>query len=534
SDMVSLKLRAQTVEEMELKELQRRDAEITRIQEKRLQLLRQALRDLRVDHEALSEERRGRLVSSLTDVKNRKLSQLANYRLRALRRSDREKATIVEGLSNLGRGEALGDRHLQAHNDPASTLYAPVPRNGIVPPRLTGGMDIQPAALRSLRGVLALERKLERRPAPELMMSHIPTGQNARRWEAKKSLLKAAMAQVKAELATTATSQDNGLEGPGLAGPLLGFEARWEEKREESPMESSVRLTGPPPEGEEMDVAVLLLTRVLRGRAMQNEMLMGVSKSAALIEELRACEGWTRGLLADDRVGEDEQLGGISTRLLEEGVLSSLIGSTVGRTLDQLSKELLKSKEERRIAAMVWLANHKRRLRQIKESGLRQAEERMRAREDTISLEVAQSCKRAADSYLNDIFDSTVGKKSREVALTAVERSTRSFDHILNRLDGGDTEASAENALEKDTMVVKQLVNCFLFPLVERSRVKEQLRLEEKRFVHAAYKPFSETVEDVSCQLTAVQTVRPVGSPDGGLKSIQVLSTDEEEEEPSS
>ncbi|KAF4742774.1 hypothetical protein FOZ62_014631, partial [Perkinsus olseni] len=90
---------------------------------------------------------------------------------------------------------------------------------------------------------------------------------------------------------------------------------------------------------------------------------------------------------------------------------------------------------------------------------------------------------------------------------------------ILNRLDGGDTEASAENALEKDAMVVKQLVNCFLFPLVERSRVKEQLRLEEKRFVHAAYKPFSETVEDVSCQLNAVQTV---------------LSTDEEEEEPSS
>ncbi|EER12402.1 hypothetical protein Pmar_PMAR001200 [Perkinsus marinus ATCC 50983] len=73
-----------------------------------------------------------------------------------------------------------------------------------------------------------------------------------------------------------------------------------------------------------MDVAALMLSRVLRGRAMQNEMLVGVSKRAALIEVLAR----------------------IPVSLIEEGIVSSLIGSTVGATLDKLSKELAKSKVE--------------------------------------------------------------------------------------------------------------------------------------------------------------------------------------------
>lgn len=57
-----------------------------------------------------------------------------------------------------------------------------------------------------------------------------------------------------------------------------------------------------------------------------------------------------------------------------DGVTEALQASIISKTMDQLSKELVRLKQERRIAAMVRLAEDERRRREAEESGKRQAE----------------------------------------------------------------------------------------------------------------------------------------------------------------
>merc|ERR550514_2303589 len=93
-----------------------------------------------------------------------------------------------------------------------------------------------------------------------------------------------------------------------------------------------------------------------------------------------------------------------------DALLDGLQGQVVSDTLDQLSKELLRFQEERRIAVMVKLAERDRRLRQASESGRRQAEERLREREDETFRQVMGVHQGSVDSYLEDVLSSTVNR----------------------------------------------------------------------------------------------------------------------------
>ena len=57
-----------------------------------------------------------------------------------------------------------------------------------------------------------------------------------------------------------------------------------------------------------------------------------------------------------------------------DGVAEAMQSSIISKTMDSLSKELVRMKQERRIDAMVRLAENERRKREAEESGARQAE----------------------------------------------------------------------------------------------------------------------------------------------------------------
>lgn len=65
-------------------------------------------------------------------------------------------------------------------------------------------------------------------------------------------------------------------------------------------------------------------------------------------------------------------------------MLESLQGEIIAETMDELSKELLRIKQEKKIQRMVEVAEKDRRLREIEEAGKRQAEEILRDREDVL------------------------------------------------------------------------------------------------------------------------------------------------------
>jgi len=99
-------------------------------------------------------------------------------------------------------------------------------------------------------------------------------------------------------------------------------------------------------------------------------MFEGKEKRLDLISELRATEEWkaASGLEEERTLIENYQ------ERVMDGVSEALQSDVISKTMDNLSKELVRLKQERRIAGMVRLAEDVRRKREAEESGRRQAE----------------------------------------------------------------------------------------------------------------------------------------------------------------
>jgi hypothetical protein len=99
-------------------------------------------------------------------------------------------------------------------------------------------------------------------------------------------------------------------------------------------------------------------------------MFEGKEKRLDLITELRTTEEWKQ---SSDAPEERMLIENYQERVMD-GVTEALQASIISKTMDQLSKELVRLKQERKIAAFVRLAEDNRRRREAQESGTRQAE----------------------------------------------------------------------------------------------------------------------------------------------------------------
>lgn len=143
-------------------------------------------------------------------------------------------------------------------------------------------------------------------------------------------------------------------------------------------------------------LAIILLQRLIKGRAYQNMMFEGKEKRLDLITELRATDHYRQ---QSDNPDETKLIETYQERVLD-GVSEALQSSIISATMDNLSKELVRLKQERHIAAMVRLAEDDRRRREAQESGRRQAELVLRQREDQLYRELMSVHQGSVDSYL--------------------------------------------------------------------------------------------------------------------------------------
>ena len=92
-------------------------------------------------------------------------------------------------------------------------------------------------------------------------------------------------------------------------------------------------------------------------------------------------EEWKAASQGTEQEEERTMIENYQERVLD-GVSEGIQAEVIARSLDNLSKELVRMKQERRIAAMVRIAEDVRRRREAEESGRRQAEAILRQRED--------------------------------------------------------------------------------------------------------------------------------------------------------
>ena len=137
-------------------------------------------------------------------------------------------------------------------------------------------------------------------------------------------------------------------------------------------------------------------------------MFEGKEKRLDLISELRATEEYKNS----SDMAEEKNLIEVYQERVLDGVSEAIQSDIISKTMDNLSKELVRLKQERRIAGMVRLAEDVRRKREAEESGRRQAEQILREREDVLYQELMSVHQGSVDSYLQNIFGNTIDKTS--------------------------------------------------------------------------------------------------------------------------
>lgn len=253
------------------------------------------------------------------------------------------------------------------------------------------------------------------------------------------------------------------------------------------------------PEQEEKEVAILMIQRLLRGRANQNVMFEGKEKRLDLINELRLVESWKDA--ADDDTEAKASLESLQQKALRDGILEGVEGMVLSKTLDTLSKELIRFKEEKRIAVMVKFAERHRRLRQASESGRRQAEERLRDREDEMFRQIMGVHQATVDSYLEEVLTSSVQQAAKAKVLTEAKLRATKINKVVDEL---------EESNQSNETVCRQLMGQFLLPYVNRQVLQSRIKTEEKRFPLVARSALASTIEQ--CKDALVESGRPTGA----------------------
>jgi hypothetical protein len=206
------------------------------------------------------------------------------------------------------------------------------------------------------------------------------------------------------------------------------------------------------------ELAIIMLQRLIRGRAKQNMMFEGKEKRLDLIAELRATEEWKA---ASEFQEEKALIENYQERVLD-GAAEALQADVISRTLDNLSKELIRFKQEKKIAAMVRLAEDMRRKREAEESGRRQGEAILRQREDFLYQELMSVHQGTVDSYLQNIVVNTIDNTS---SLQAYQEAKLKADTLNKFID------KMEERRNKPEVLIKDLVSSFLIPDVQRKKL---------------------------------------------------------------
>jgi hypothetical protein len=193
-----------------------------------------------------------------------------------------------------------------------------------------------------------------------------------------------------------------------------------------------------------------------------------------LIRELRTVEA-LREVEEKTETEEERQAAESARRHLEEA--ATVEGKIAGEMLHFLNYQLLRRLEERRIDAMMMLAERQRRRREAAETAQREQELKRQAIEDEAFRRIMGANYETAESYLESIINGSIHTAA---AMLATEIAKRDAEKITK------FTTTAANRQGDDTLVARDLVAAFLFPEVEKETIRRRLRIEQKKFSRAA------------------------------------------------
>ncbi|XP_071428216.1 cilia- and flagella-associated protein 91 [Pithys albifrons albifrons] len=461
--------RLKMMEEMERKEWAFREQEIEKLQKVRLEVLKKMLQRREENQNKLDAKRLCDHWQNRQRAKEEKIKKIRHDCALMLRKLIANRKNV---MGKLERRDIIKE-----YTDFSSQTYAPLSRIGFFPDTTSDCYVVKNFYLNTFAGLCELEASLPdsvmqlKIKAPKPRCSTTKTG-----FIKRSARLEADLEQVHQAL----------LEKKKVKEPKKPIHVP-EKVEEPVPKPPTLILEKPSIEEEEIELAVIYLQKLLRGRAIQNLMFEGKKKQLDLIQELRT----THALQEDGQLllkaeeqrilalqqQHDSQMHKLSAM---EKDLATVEGRTLANILDFLSKELLRLQQERKIHALVMLAERQRRMREAEESGRRQVEVRRRQEEDEIFRQVVKVQHRTIDTYLEDVILSSMERTAEEQAREEVQRRAVEINDIAYEMESRRTRLQSEE-------IVAELVYDFLIPEAEKSSVRERVRQSQRKHIYAAH-----------------------------------------------
>ena len=174
----------------------------------------------------------------------------------------------------------------------------------------------------------------------------------------------------------------------------------------------------------------MLLQRLIRGRAVQNEFFEGKERCHGLIEELQAASSaatseptWLPQQQAE-RLAERQELA-------VDRVIDEAQGDIIFATMDYLHKELLRLQEAAKVDALRRAAEAARVHRQQVEEARRQAERESHAEAERVHATVLRATQGTSTTYLDQLLRNTVRVTAQRQAIE--EQHAKSIWGLLRR-----------------------------------------------------------------------------------------------------
>ncbi|XP_026151507.1 cilia- and flagella-associated protein 91 [Mastacembelus armatus] len=456
-DLNQLDKRRRMMEEMEAKEWAFREGEIQKLQEARLAVLKDLLRQRDKSQNEIKTQRLNQIFSKQQKDKDTKLHKSHNDYVRSLRKLEAKRRNLEEKLDRHGFVKYCSKTNIsQTH-------------------RKMSNNEFKSHYLDTYEGLLEIEAGLFTSELNPRVKTPKPKGPASRAVE----LLK------KYEVLRDEMNQQ-------LTEKSLRFLVK---KEKPVPRPVTPTLEEPPEGEEEIELAVIHLQKLLRGRSIQYKMFKNKENYLELIQELRtvhALQKEEQELKKADKVLvttlKQQRDKNIHKTSQEEASQVGVVGAELEYLFDTLSKELIRLQDERRIHAFTLLAERDRRLREAEESGRRQVEERRRREEDEIFRQVVQIHQETVDLYLEDIIMGTLEQTAYQQARDEIHRIAKEVNDIAYAME------ERRNNLQSEE-IVSELVYSFLIPEVEKISIRQKVHQRQQSHLKAARSIIQGTAE---------------------------------------
>lgn len=418
NDMDSIKKRMKVLHILEEEEWKDREEHVEKLQQRRLDSLQNALMEREAERERCNEARLAHIRQTLTAGLRAKLESTESRRMAASRRAVDQKLSAGSTSKKTIRSTAkakVNKKDLIAsyvkygrEAEPPDTGADQLMKNK----RRAADYDIRPALLGEREGAEEVDnlrgKKIEKVSAKSFEVPinyaiyQLPSLYQRREAERVINSLEYAWGKIQQRSNSNQESAQRVLD-LYRATPKL--------QRPDTP---ELELAGE--NEEEQDEACILLQRLLRGRAVQNDYFEGKERCRGLIEELQAASNakYAERSLTAIRAREE-----VAKRQQEmvSAVLDAAQGDIISDTLGFLFQELFRQQDISRLAALRDEAEDVRKKREALEIARREEERAHRDREEVQYAVYARSTNLSIQCFLQDVYTSAIERAAMDEAV---------------------------------------------------------------------------------------------------------------------